>query len=94
MGKKGKKSIAQLVRELDRLQKKSLVNRTKRASSKIGRILRQHKLPESVYQKSTRFQLELDIAARKAAKKKTRQVKKKGRKAILSYLSDLKAGRA
>lgn len=75
-----KRSLASLRKEAARLQQKSIVSRIKKAARNI---------PET----STRFQLELDIAARKAAKKETRKLKKKGKKAILSFLSDLKRGR-
>ncbi len=63
--------------EAARLQKKSILSRLKKAARNV---------PE----KSTRFQLEVDIAARKLAAKETKRVKKKGRKSLMNLIRDLR----
>ena len=79
MGRKKphKMTTDELRREAVKLQKKGIVSRLKKAARNI---------PET----STRFQLQVDIAARKLAAKEAKKVRKKGRKSLMNLISDLR----
>ena len=48
------------------------------------------KAARNIPETSTRFQLQVDIAARKLAAKEAKKVRKKGRKSLMNLISDLR----
>ena len=70
-------TLAELHQEAAKLQKKSILSRLKKAARNI---------PET----STRFQLQLDIAARKLAAKETKKLKKKTKRSLVKFVRDLR----